>query len=124
MLDVSTGLSRRRSGSLSRWRVLDNGFWSPSPHLLLENCFDYPEDRLWLDQAIVVEAGGRVAIYRLWLQDFTPASITTELEQAGFDVEGLWGDLTGGPLDEDGEWIGVLARRGDHRRPVRPEAGR
>jgi len=28
----------------------------------------------------------------------------------GGTLEGLWGDLTGTPLTEDSEWIGVAAR--------------
>ena len=36
---------------------------------------------------------------------------TEELSQGGFNVESLWGDLTGVPCSADSEWIGVIAQK-------------
>ncbi len=112
-LDVTTRAHRRRHGSGSGWYAVETGFWKPGPHLVLEEGFDYPEDLIFLDQAIVIEGDGRVSVYRMWFQDFTPGSITAELENGGFAVRSLWGDLGGSPLEAEGEWIGVLAQKTD-----------
>lgn len=111
ILDVSTRECRKRHGSRNGWRALESGFWKPGPHLLLESGFDYPERSIWLDQAIVIEESGKLSVYRMWFQDYTPQSITAELAAGGFVVESLWGDLTGVPYSESSEWIGLVTKR-------------
>lgn len=111
-LDVTTPAHRRRYGSTSGWYVVDGGFWKPGQHLVLEDGFDYPEQAIYLDQAIVIEAGGAVSVYRNWFQDYTRETITAELEAGGFVVRSVWGDLAGAPFSANGEWIGVIAQRG------------
>ena len=111
VLDVTTRENRRKHGNLNRWYVAESGFWKPGPHLVLEQGFDYPEQSIWLDQYTVIEANGNVSVYRNWFQDYTPETITYELEQGGFSVESLWGDLTGQPSTLESEWIGVVTRK-------------
>ena len=111
VLDVSTCECRKNHGIGNRWSALQNGFCKPGPHLLLEQGFDYPEQSLWLDQFITIEADGRVSVYRNWFQDYIPESITAELSSSGFDVESVWGNLTGQPYTPQSEWIGVVTRR-------------
>jgi hypothetical protein len=90
---------------------MESGFCKPGPHILLEEGFEYPELSVWLDQFITIEADGKVSVYRNWFQDYTPETITEELEQDGFSVKSLWGDLTGTPYVSNSEWIGVVARK-------------
>jgi SAM-dependent methyltransferase len=111
VLDVSTRVHRRKHGSRNGWRALETGFWKPGPHLLLEEGFDYPEQSIWLDQAVTIEADGKITVYRNWFQDYAPETIRAELEQNHFVVEGLWGDLTGSPLTPESEWIGVVTHK-------------
>jgi SAM-dependent methyltransferase len=111
VLDVSTREQRKRLGNKNNWYALENGFWKPGPHLVLEEGFDYPEESLWLDQYTVIEATGKVSVYRNWFQDYTPETIRTELEQGNFIVESLCGDLTGQPYTEENEWIGLITRK-------------
>lgn len=111
ILDVSTRECRKRHGSRNGWRALESGFWKPGPHLLLESGFDYPEQSIWLDQAVVIEENGKLSVYRNWFQDYTPETITAELAAGGFAVESLWGDLTGVPYTEGSEWIGLVTRK-------------
>jgi SAM-dependent methyltransferase len=111
VLDVSTRECRRKYGSKNGWRAMESGFWKPGPHLLLEEGFDYPEQSIWLDQYTLIEANGKVSVYRNWFQDYTPKSITAELSRGGFYVESLWGDLTGRPYTPDSEWIGLITHK-------------
>ena len=113
MLDVSTREHRKKYGNKNNWYAAPTGFWKPGPHLVLEEGFDYPEQAIWLDQYTVIEEDGTLSVYRNWFQDYAPETITTELEEGGFVVESLWGDLTGNPDTADREWIGVVARKGD-----------
>jgi SAM-dependent methyltransferase len=111
VLDVSTRECRKKHGIHNKWSALESGFCKPGPHLLLEEGFEYPDLALWLDQFVVIEADGQVTVYRNWFQDYTPESITAELEQNSFRVEGYWGDLTGTAYTPDSEWIGVITRK-------------
>jgi SAM-dependent methyltransferase len=111
VLDVTTRAHRERHGSGNRWYVAEDGFWKPGLHLVLEQGFDYPEQSIYLDQAIVVEADGKLSVYRNWFQDFTREAITEELEQGGFAVQSCWSDLAGAPYSEDAEWIGIIAQK-------------
>lgn len=111
VLDVSTRAHRKKQGVKNCWYALDSGFWKPGPHLVLEEGFDYPGQSIWLDQYTVLEADGKLSVYRNWFQDYDPATITTELLEGGFELESLWGDLTGLPYAPDGEWIGLITRK-------------
>jgi SAM-dependent methyltransferase len=111
VLDVSTRECRKRHGSRNGWRTLESGFWKPGPHLLLEDAFDYPAQSIWLDQAVVIEENGKISVYRNWFQDYTPETITAELQAGGFAFESLWGDLTGKLYTDGSEWIGLVTRK-------------
>ena len=111
VLDVTTRAHRRRVGARNGWYVVERGFWKPGRHLVLEEGFDYPDQLIYLNQAVVIEEDGTLSVYRNWFQDYVPATIREELEAGGFVVEGMWSDLTGTPLADDSEWIGILARK-------------
>ncbi len=110
-LDVSTRALRMRCGARTDWKVMNSGFWRPGPHLVLTQGFDYPELSLYLDQYIVIDADGRMVVYRNWFQDYTRETITAELAQNGLLAQSVWGDLSGAPYAEDAEWIGVIAQK-------------
>lgn len=111
VLDVTTRAHRERHGRRNRWYAANGGFWKPGPHLVLEQGFDYPNELIYLDQYIVVEADGALSVYRNWFQDYTPERIGAELAQHGFAVRGLWADLLGTPASATSEWIGVVASK-------------
>ncbi len=109
VFDVSTRPLRLKHGAKNHWYAVDGGFWRPGPHLVLETGFDYPDELIFCDQSIVIEADGKMAVYRNWFQDYTPEMIEAEISAGGFKVVGLWADLMGTPWVEDSEWIGVVA---------------
>ena len=111
VLDVTTRIHRQKDGGRNGWYAAETGFWKPGPHLVLEEGFDYPEQSIFLDQAIVIEQDGAVSVYRNWFQDYDRATITAELEQAGFGVQSIWNDLLGTPFTDDTEWIGIVAQK-------------
>lgn len=108
VLDVTTRVHRKRYGNKNSWYAAESGFWKPGPHLVLEEGFDYPQQSIWLDQYTVIEADGKISVYRNWFQDYTPETITAELSQGGFVVESLWGDLAGTIYTPESEWIGLI----------------
>ena len=113
VLDVTTPIHRKKYGSRNGWYAIETGFWKSGPHLVLEEGFDYPDQSIFLDQAIVIEESGKVSVYRNWFQDFTRETITAELEVGGFVVQSTWNDLLGTSFSEDTEWIGIIAQKGE-----------
>ncbi|MDF1521065.1 MAG: class I SAM-dependent methyltransferase [Brevefilum sp.] len=111
VLDVSTPHLADHQGEKSSWYASEAGFWRSTQHLMLENGFAYPDEMIYLDQYIVIEGDGSLTAYRNWFQDFDREMIVSELENAGFHVQSLWGELTGEPYEESSEWVGVVARR-------------
>jgi SAM-dependent methyltransferase len=111
VFDVTTRRLRARLGLKNRWYVAESGFWKPGPHLVLEQGFDYPEHDTYLDQYIVIEAEGRLSVYRNWFLDYSPDTITPVLDTHGFAVRGMWSDLAGSAYTPESEWIGLVAQR-------------
>jgi len=111
VLDVTTRTLRQKYGNRNGWYATQRGFWKPGPHLVLEEGFDYPEQSIFLDQAIVIEENGKVSVYRNWFQDFSRETITHELEAGGFSVHSIWNDLLGTPFTENADWIGLIAQK-------------
>ena len=106
--DVTTYACHKQYGAKNNWLLETQGFWSASPHLALTDGFYYPEENVWCDQYVVLEAG-RTRVFRNWFTEYETGSITRVLEMAGFMVVGLTNGLAMAPLTEDPEWIGVRA---------------
>jgi len=107
--DVHT--KRRRSHTAdASWEVSEGGFWHCGPHLLLTKHFDYG-DGVFLDQYVVINSDAKATVYRIWERTYNPATATDLLQRNGLQVEGMFGDLQGTPLQQDSECLGVIARK-------------
>ena len=94
-----------------RWSVAPHGgFWKATPHLVLEQGFDYG-DGITLEQFTVIEADGTQTLYRNWYQDYTRETIIAVIIEAGFSNVQVFNDLMGAPYTTDGTWCGVVARQ-------------
>jgi SAM-dependent methyltransferase len=113
VFDVTTRTLRARHGLKNHWYVAESGFWKPGPHLVLEQGFDYPEHDTYLDQYVVVEADGKISVYRNWFLDYSLETITPVIEARGFSVRSTWSDLEGTPCTPDTEWIGMVAQKAE-----------
>jgi len=111
VLDVSTREHRALHCARNGWYAMERGFWKGEAHLVLEQGFDYPELAIYLDQYIVIQADGRLSVYRNWFRDFTPETITAELTRGGYRIQSIWGDLCGAAYTANSEWIGVITRK-------------
>jgi SAM-dependent methyltransferase len=87
------------------------GFWRPGAHLVLERRVDYPDDRVFLTEHVVLDEHGEATVYRIWEQRFTRKSIGRLLAETGFEVEHFAADLTGTPWQPASETLAVVARR-------------
>ncbi|MFW5714594.1 MAG: SAM-dependent methyltransferase [Brevefilum sp.] len=111
VFDVSTPNLPGHQGDHTEWQALETGFWRAKPHLVLAQGFEYSKEMIYLDQYLVIEADGKLSVYRNWFQDFDRESITAEVEGTGFTVQSIWGDLTGAPHTPQSEWIGLMVQK-------------
>lgn len=109
VLDVAgLGLLRgRQEVTLIEDRLMD-GFWAEGDYVGIQKTFIYEDQHLTLDRYIIFEPNNTWQIYN-WFQHYTPQTIREELQDAGFTVINIAGDLTGEPLREDGDLIGIIA---------------
>ncbi|MGE5653178.1 MAG: class I SAM-dependent methyltransferase [Bacillota bacterium] len=113
VFDLLTSLNRPKR--LPReWAVKpEGGFWRPGPHVVFSQSFSYPEADAFVDQYIVVEPTGDTTIYRNWEHCYTPETIAPVLATVGFEIEGIWADLTGREYHAGDTTLAIVARRKD-----------
>jgi len=87
---------------------LMSGFWAEGDYVGIQRSFVYPDECLSVDRYMIVEPAGTWQVFN-WFQYFTPAGLQKELGSAGFAVERMFGGLRGEPLQDDGDFIGVIA---------------
>ena len=109
--DVMTPSHWDRMQPPTRWSAESSGFWRPSPHLLLEQTFDYPEDDVLLERYLVIEEDGKLTDYRIWSRLYTVDAIEAVLNRAGFKLLEAHSDLAGAPYNPDSEWLGLIAQK-------------
>lgn len=109
--DVTTPLMRKGSNGKRNWEITHQGFWSPTPYVMLYQLFHYPEVNVYLDQYLIVDQDGRVKTYRIWQNDYTPESISLLLDEAGVPITEIWSDLLGNHWTEETVSLGVIAKK-------------
>ena len=60
------------------------GFWNAGPHFEVQRCRRFSEC-VSLEQIAVIASEGATS-YHLWNTYFTPATLSAELEEAGFEA--------------------------------------
>lgn len=111
VFDVTTPAHNKRLTLPPVWSVYETSdFWKPGPHLMLVQTFNYPGEVL-LEQYTIIEADGKISVYRNWFKAFTEATITTLLAEHDFEIVGFYDDLTGQPRTPDSPWLGIVAQR-------------
>jgi SAM-dependent methyltransferase len=86
----------------------DGGFWSRGPHFVFTKRFKYQPEQAYLDRYLVVEAARHREFFN-WIQCYEPDSLQAELGQAGWGVEGTFGNVAGDPYDPAGQFFAVIA---------------
>ncbi len=109
IFDVSTPTFRKRNGIEKNWSISEGGFWREKTHIILEEGFKYDND-IWLDQYIIIDDED-VQVYRNWFHDYTIKTISEIIEKSRFKIINVVGSLTGEPLKEESDWIGIVAEK-------------
>ena len=87
-LDVfSFGINKGRKEGKDWSFFPGESFWSPEPHLVLEETRHFPEARAWGTRTIVLEEGGSEREYITWDSYYAPEDIEALLSRNGFALE-------------------------------------
>ncbi len=109
VIDVgNTDMLNNKQESVTIENQLMQGFWSEGDYVGVHTSHVYSRDLVSLDHFFIVEPTENWQIFN-WFQYYTPESIEVELRQSGFRVEQMVGDLTGIPLHQKEDLIGVIA---------------
>jgi hypothetical protein len=112
LLDVySLNMFDEREETSSYGVNLLNGFWSAEKYYGFLNTFKYDDAKVILDKHTVVEAERSRTVYN-WLQCFSPESLRTEFEKAGFTQQDIYADVAGTLFDETASEFAVVASKG------------
>lgn len=90
--------------------VPEGGFFSPDPYFEFLASFVYPEERVFLEKHVIVEAERTRTLYD-WVQHFSPESLGKELAGSELEIASLLGDVAGRPFDPEAREFAVVARR-------------
>lgn len=94
------------------WYIsLEEGFWKSDQHMVLQQHFKYPKDRVHLDKYTVIKKDGAMQTYHIWKHYFSPQRLTQTLEDHAFSNIELYSDLCGTPQKENSHWIGAIAQK-------------
>jgi 2-polyprenyl-3-methyl-5-hydroxy-6-metoxy-1,4-benzoquinol methylase len=87
-----------------------DGFWSPAPYFGFLNTFKYAAEHVVLDKYTIVEEE-RVRVVYNWLQHFSVESVTAELDERGFVVDEVLGDVAGASWHPAAHEFAIVARK-------------
>jgi len=108
IFDVVT--ENRKTSEATSILVFDKGgFWSPEPYIEILKTSIY-EEAEGMQYTIIAE-DGTTRVIRLYHRLFGLESITSLLNDNHFEVERIYKNLQGEPLNEDSETFGIIARK-------------
>ena len=111
LLDVySVNAFEQREEAVSYEENLLNGFWSPEKYYGFLNTFKYNDVSVVLDKYTIVEAKRTRTIYN-WLQYFSPESLQSEFEEAGFTQQEFYGNVAGAPFADSASEFAIVGKR-------------
>ncbi len=111
LLDVYSlrAFDAREEGATHAHNLLD-GFWAPAPYFGFLNTFKYGAEKVVLDKYTIVEEE-RVRVIYNWLQYFAVETLKAELEDRGFGVNDVLGDVAGAPADPEACEFAMVAHK-------------
>lgn len=110
VFDVFTRSYVDRTGTKTDWYIqIDDGFWHPDPHLVLEQGFEYREEQVYLNQYIILPEATKAKTFHIWHRYYTREAIREVLEKHKLTIRAEHADLLGTSIDASNEWIGIIA---------------
>lgn len=112
LLDVysMTAFDARENASRLEKNQLDH-FWCAEDYYCFVNSFKYEDEAVILDKYSVLPRSGEPETVYNWLQYFSPDSLARELQDAGFEVSGMFKDVSGAPFCNQHPEFAIVATK-------------
>lgn len=110
IFDVYTPHQYSGRKEYKRWEYAEGGFFCDKPHLCLNSFYRYDEQNTFCDQHIIITEQN-VRYINIWEHTFTIEELFQDIATAGFDIDNLYGDMTGRIYCDDSKEICVVARK-------------
>ncbi len=88
-----------------------NGFWSSKPYVEILNTYLYDDPKTEGLQYTLIDEDGAVRVIRIFHRLFSLSEISGLLQSHGFRIENVYTDLSGTPLQENSETLGIVATK-------------
>lgn len=111
VFDVFTPKKYKNHIDSRAWDSYKSGFWRPGPHVCLNSSYWYPDEKVHLQQTIVLEDDKDIQVYNLWDQTYTIDEISSVLSHVGFEKFEFYSDVTGREYEEESEILTVIAQK-------------
>ena len=85
IFDVLSDNYQGNAVGAKEWEVSEKGFWRDTPYLALTESFFYEEQKVTLNQHIVVDRDGGTEVYRFWVHTFSHLDLEVIISSAGFN---------------------------------------
>lgn len=100
-------LSEIKEGSMITYH--EEGFWSPKPHVCIQNNYIYPIEKNYLEQYIIITKDN-TECYNMWNQVYDVSTLKNEFYKAGFKVISCFDDVCGKKFSGTEKTICVVAQ--------------
>ncbi|MBP2629630.1 MAG: SAM-dependent methyltransferase [Firmicutes bacterium] len=111
IFDVFTPKSYEGKSESNVWSLSDaGGFWQDETYLSMQSYYIY-EDKVTLDQYVIVDKDENINVYRMWNQCYTEDIIIHELKNAGFEKIQIYSDVTGKLYNEESKTMCIVVEK-------------
>lgn len=111
ILDVFTEKHFSKKVSTTSWNLCEHGgFWSPEPHICLEATYLYENNRVAVDQYIVITAD-EMNEYLTWDTAYTVESMCDEISPHGFKVQEIFDDVCGSAYTNEADTLCFILKK-------------
>lgn len=111
VFDVFTPKRYKNHIDSRTWNSFKSGFWRPTAHICLNSNYWYSEERVHLQQTIVLEDNKEMQIYNIWDKTYSIEDISALLSDIGFEDFEFYSDITGREYEEESETLTVIAHK-------------
>lgn len=92
------------------WKICNsNGFWREGSYLEMNGLYKYG-DYVTLEQTTII-SDNEINTYYIWNTCFSKEALIAEVEEAGFKVCDIFGDMAGSPYNKDSFTIAILVEK-------------
>lgn len=109
ILDVFTPEHHKKIKEENSYEVMEGGFWSPHPHICFSSTYKYDHE-ISCSRYVILEEN-QLKTYNIWNTCFSPKTLSYECGDVGFNLEGLFSDVSGKEYHHESDTLCVILKK-------------